>query len=91
MKHASSKRTATEKGATRRRLAACAAIIGALMGALVLSLAGCRGGAPDDSSAKSVASPAGPTAGRDAYDLSEMDFKTPPAVLPNAAVPHAAR
>ena len=45
----------------------------------------CRGGdtgdrtaAPAPSSAASVAA-----AGRDAYDLLEMDFKTPPAVLSN--------
>jgi len=57
MKRSSSMPTAFEKGSARRRLVACAALFGALMGALVLSLAGCRGGAPDDSSAKSAASP----------------------------------
>jgi hypothetical protein len=39
MKHSSSMHPATEKAGTRRRLAAGATLIGALIGALMLSLA----------------------------------------------------
>ena len=80
MKHSSSMQPATKKGGSRGRLAMSVALVGALLGALVLSLAACRG-EPGDSNAKSAPSSTAPTAPRDAYDLAEMDFKTPPAVL----------
>jgi len=67
MKSRSSKQSAIKKAGTRHRLTALAALIGALMGALVLSLASCRGGAPGDSSANP--SSAALTAGREGYDL----------------------
>ncbi len=73
----SSKPTAVKRPGSRNRFA-FAALVGALMGALVLSLASCRGGTPGNSNAKTAPSTA--AAARDAYDLAEMDFKTPPAV-----------
>ncbi len=78
MTHRSSKPTGVKKPGSGNRFA-FAALVGALMGALVLSLASCSGGTPGDSNAKTAPSTA--AAARDAYDLAEMDFKTPPAVL----------
>ena len=67
--------------APRSRLAACAA----LCGALVLALVACQRSETGDRTAASTPSPAASAvaAGRDLYDLLEMDFKTPAAVLTN--------
>ena len=82
MSHSSSTQTAPDGTAgPRRRLVTCAA----LSGALVLSLVGCGGGKPGErAAAPSPSSAASVTAGgRDLYDLLEMDFKTPAAMLTN--------
>jgi len=80
--HSSSMQTAPDRTAgPRRRLVTCAA----LSATLVLSLVGCGGGKPGErAAAPSPSSAASVTAGgRDLYDLLEMDFKTPAAMLTN--------
>jgi len=82
MSHPSSAQTAPDATTgPRSRLAECAA----LSGALVMSLMACSGGetgertaAPAPSAAASIAA-----AALDPYDVLEMDFKTPAAVLTN--------
>ena len=67
MGHLCPKQADTENAGSRRRLAVCAA----LTSALALSLAACDSRESGDASAG------------DAYDVTKMDFKSPPAVLSN--------
>ncbi|MGI9025994.1 MAG: multicopper oxidase domain-containing protein [Burkholderiaceae bacterium] len=59
----------------------------AVIVALALSLAACRGGESADTVASRTAAPAAPVApatiAADPYDVTKMDFKPPPAVLSN--------
>lgn len=81
MKPFFSTRSALDDARPRRR----PITVAVLAGALVLSLAACGSGAPGDRGAASAASTgaARPAAADDAYDVTKMDFKSPPAVLSN--------